>query len=188
MPTGWSIDGRRILFESAAPSSSLGEFDISSGKKFEIAANSDRSFHSARFSPDGRWIAFDASSEPGTKQIYIAPHHPGERVNPGDWIAITNGRAMDTIPAWGPHGDKLYFISERDGLRCIWAQRLDPRTKRPLGEPYAVQHFHGARRTLLRYVDDIPAAVGLSVAGDRMVVSVDEVSGNVWMVKPDWTM
>ncbi len=39
-------------------------------------------------------------------------------------------------------GTRVYFTSTRDGYLCIWAQRLDPVTKHPLGPPFAYEHFH----------------------------------------------
>jgi hypothetical protein len=45
-------------------------------------------------------------------------------------------------PAWSPDGNLLYFFSDSDGSRCIWARRLDPKTKKPVGTPFAVLHLH----------------------------------------------
>ena len=42
----------------------------------------------------------------------------------------------DLCPIWSPDGNLLYFLSERDGFRCIWGQKLDPASKRPLGAPF----------------------------------------------------
>ena len=52
-------------------------------------------------------------------------------------------------PRWSPDGNLLYYISEADGFRCIRARRLDPATKRPIGQPLDVYHSHSARRSLM---------------------------------------
>ena len=44
--------------------------------------------------------------------------------------------------AWSPRREFLYFWSDRDGSPCLWAQRLEPGTKRPTGVPLGIQHFH----------------------------------------------
>ena len=74
-------------------------------------------------------------------------------------------------PGWSPDGSRLYFASERDGFSCIWQQRLDPATKRPLGPPSPVYHFHNARS----------AHDGLSVAQDKVAFTILETTGNLWM-------
>jgi hypothetical protein len=61
---------------------------------------------------------------------------------------------------WSPDGALLYFLSEREGFRCILAQRLDPATKRLLGEAFPVRHFHTARRSLMTIGD--PGTMGMS--------------------------
>ena len=48
-------------------------------------------------------------------------------------------------PSWSPDASLLYFWSDRDGSPCLWAQRLDPATKRPTGAPLSIQHFHSQR-------------------------------------------
>ena len=47
-------------------------------------------------------------------------------------------------PQLFPDGNTMYFTSNRDGFMCMWAMRLDPKTKRPLGAPFPIQHFHAA--------------------------------------------
>jgi dipeptidyl aminopeptidase/acylaminoacyl peptidase len=113
--------------------------------------------------------------------VFVAPFGEKESVRQKEWIPVTGDGANDRNPRWSPDGNLLYFLSERDGFRCVWAQRLDPRTKRPRGEPFGVQHFHYARLSLMHETD--PAGVDLSVAGDRLVLSVFERTGNVWMLR-----
>ena len=55
----------------------------------------------ARFSPDGRWMAYD-SPESGRREIYVVPFPPGE----GRWQISTEG---GRFPNWGPDSRRLYF-------------------------------------------------------------------------------
>ena len=41
----------------------------------------------------------------------------------------------------------IFFVSDRDGFRCIWAQPLTSDMHRS-GSPFAVYHFHSQRRSL----------------------------------------
>ena len=64
-----------------------------------------------------------------------------------------------------------------DGFNCIWAQHLNPDTKEPVGEPFGVYHSHSARRAL----GNVSGAqrIWVSVARDKMVFSMGELSGNI---------
>src|SRR5262249_18320081 len=80
-----------------------------------------------------------------------------------EWIAITDG-AADDKPRWSPDGATLYFLSKRDGFRCIWAQRVDAR-KHPAGQPIPIFHAHEARRSM---VSVGRGDLGMSVARDKI--------------------
>lgn len=58
----------------------------------------------ARWSPDGRWIAFE-STRGGTSQIWLLPRDGGEAVQ---LTTISTGASG---PVWSPTGDKLAFVS-----------------------------------------------------------------------------
>ncbi len=62
----------------------------------------------ARFSPDGRWVAY-VSNESGKSEVYIAPY-PG----PGPKVQVSDG---GFAPTWSPASDKLYFIQLRSGAQ-----------------------------------------------------------------------
>lgn len=69
------------------------------------------------------------------------------------------------------------WISERDGYRCIVAQRLEPATKKLLGEMFYVHRVHGARRSMMHYA--IPTLARFTVARDKIVFSLAEHTGNI---------
>ena len=73
----------------------------------------------------------------------------------------------------------IYNISERDGFRCVWAQRVNPVTKRPLGDPFAVFHSHNARLSLGTGTDVTFSDVG----PDKIVFNMSERTGNIWMAE-----
>jgi hypothetical protein len=77
----------------------------------------------------------------------------------------------------------LYFLSDRDGFRCIWAQRLDRATRRPAGAAFAVEHLHAARRSLTFGVNLEVGSIGLSLAADKLFFSLPERTGNVWIAQ-----
>jgi hypothetical protein len=147
--TGVSPDGGTLVLQhgfgpNAHPT--LMVLDVPSGRREEILRSEQRSVYRGQFSPDGRWLVFHTGigNKFGNEREFIAPYH-GLRATPeSEWIAVTNGRDWVDSPAWSPDGNSLYYVSNRevpsepgngDSVRHIWAQRLDPRTKAPIGEP-----------------------------------------------------
>ncbi len=104
-PDSWSADGRFLLYYERHPESS---WDIW-GLPLEGEDRKPWPFlHTAfvevraRFSPDGRWVAYQ-SNESGRSEIYVQSF-PGPA---GKWQISTNGGSE---PQWGPGGDELYFL------------------------------------------------------------------------------
>jgi hypothetical protein len=181
-PTDVSGGGQKVLFEPLDPPEDVMMIDVPSNRIASVV-HSDRADHilyQGRYSPDARWVAFHAAmNKPLKMKVFISPLRDGHGVKEADWIPITDGLQVDGDVAWSPDGSLLYFLSERDGFRCIWAQRLAPATKRPQGKAFAVRHFHNARESLGRI--DRPDLIGLSVTQDSLVFSMSELTGNIWM-------
>ena len=177
-----SSGGRRVLLESSGSPESIILADVASARIVDLIQSPDPKFipFAARFSPDDRWIAFHVrTTNPMARQILITPFRGGQVCGPEEWIAVTDGSTMDRESYWSPDGSLLYFLSERDGFRCIWAQRLHAETKRPLGSAFAVHHFHHARRSLTGGGGS-PGAIGMCVTPDSIVFALAELTGNIW--------
>jgi Tol biopolymer transport system component len=179
---GASTDGREILYEPAENEDVLMyDSDRRTTVKLALRASPDLILSSARFSRDGKWFAFHAlRNATNSAQIWIAPNGPRLPVPAADWIPITDGTKLERDPAWSADGRFLYFVSERDGFRCIWARALNPSTKQPSGEAFAVRHFHSARFSL-RHVGSQGFFTGLSAGEGALVFSMGELKGNVWL-------
>jgi Tol biopolymer transport system component len=185
-PRGFAPDGSSILVQKY-PGTDIHKFRIDS---IDLRTKAEREFLSdpenplfhAFFSWDGRWVVFKKLwlTVPGmTGQIFIVPVRQGVAGPKSEWIAITDGKHEDDKPQFSSDGNTLYFTSSRDGYLCIWAQRLNPVTKRPLGQPFAYEHFHNASgRSAPVYS---PSLYDLSVAGDKMVINLPQVLSDVWM-------
>ena len=66
---------------------------------------------SARFSPDGRWVAY-SSTESGTSEIYVQPFPgPGAKTR----ISTTGGR----WPEWGRDWRELFYLTLDDRLMAV---------------------------------------------------------------------
>ena len=67
----------------------------------------------------------------------------------------------------------MYFTSTRDGYLCIWAQRLDPVSKHPLGSPFAYEHFHNSPGAAAAFDQ---GTFDLSVARDKILINLPQVT------------
>ena len=111
-------------------------------------------------------------------RIYIAPFRK-ELIPASEWIPLTGDTHSDK-PRLSMDDKLLYFISDRDGHRCIWVQRLGL-DKHPEGAPRPVYHFHSSRRSLaqgsLGYLE-------LGVGPGVLIFNQGETTGNIWLLDP----
>jgi eukaryotic-like serine/threonine-protein kinase len=179
----WSPDNRHLIFGrqiQGPPRADLYLLDRPTGKKTLLLEHTSFSLFQGNFSPDGRWITFGAAGP--SSRVFIAPFRGEVAIPEKEWIIASDGASWDDKPRWSPDGNLVYFTSDRDGFVCLWAQRLDSATKRPNGAPFAVHHLHEARRSM--------ANVGygpleISVARNKIVFNMAELTGNLWMTQLD---
>lgn len=167
----WSRDEKTLLMLGGIPYQ-VNALDIASHRQTPILKDPRYSLLYARFSPDDRWVSFTVRTQVNRARIAIAPLGGSSPVPESAWIYIAEVGPRDSSN-WSPDGKTLYFFSPRDGHRCLWGQRIDPISHHPQGAPFAVQHFHGR----LAYRD-----VEWSAGGGRIVMVLNEDSGNIWMM------
>ena len=132
--------------------------------------------YQAHFSPNGRWVVINAVQNQHSR-IYVVPFST-HLVPKQDWIPITDGTTWDDKPRFYTDGKLIFFTSDRDGFRCIWAQRLTA-DMHPSGSSFAVYHFHSSRRSVGN------AAIGrmsLAVGPETLVFNQVEYAGNLWLL------
>jgi serine/threonine-protein kinase len=103
LPMSFSPDGRYLLIDRLEGSevSDIWVLDMEErGEPTSWLQSPADEFH-ARFSPDGRWIAY-TSDESGQYEIYVRPY-PG----PGGRWQISNGGGME--PHWSADGRELFY-------------------------------------------------------------------------------
>lgn len=71
------------------------------------------------FSPDGQQIAFASDREDGNFEIYVM-QADGSHVR-----RLTHDPAMDSSPAWSASGDRLWFVSWREGFQAIYYLHME---------------------------------------------------------------
>lgn len=179
-PEAWSVDRKFLLFGRRNSARLIvGLLDVATGIGKEYMQDSQLGLRVSSISGDGKWIAFAAFRTDRDFTMYVAPFSAERPPARSEWIRIPSSPKAHPNPRWSPDGDMLYFSSEQDGHTCIWAERLDPATRHPRGEPFAVQHFHAAslRMVAPSFSEPIALAVG------KIVPSLESRSGGLWMLK-----
>jgi len=105
-PMDWSPDGRLLLLAreatASAPQPSLWVYDAGARTVTRWLTTLGRLPH-ARFSPDGRWVAYE-SSETGTREVYLRPF-------PGPGAPVRVSQAGGGLPEWRVDGRELFYLT-----------------------------------------------------------------------------
>jgi Tol biopolymer transport system component/tRNA A-37 threonylcarbamoyl transferase component Bud32 len=174
----WSPDGGGILYLTADDPSGVGLLKVGAAPNPRWLKHSRYGIYNPRFSPDGGWVAFNARADRlAPARTFVARVQDSSIAAESEWVAVADDAEA---PAWSPQGALLYFWSDRDGSPCLWAQRLDPSSKRPVGSPLNIQHFHSRG---LSWRNLYLGAPDLAVVRDRIVFNLGEHTGNVWMTE-----
>jgi Tol biopolymer transport system component len=195
-PRGFSADGSILLAQKyrAAPDRPLGIFakivviDLKNKTERDFLTTPDGLVFHPYFSWDDRWVSFKRLEDyylSGSRnaRILISRVRHGVAADENQWVTVTNGQYTDDKPQFSADGKTLYFVSTRDGYLCIWAQRLDPQTKHPIGPPYAFEHFHNAMGHDAATWPDLINGADLTIGLDRMLISLPQFQSSLHMLQ-----
>jgi hypothetical protein len=77
----------------------------------------------------------------------------------------------------------LYFLSSRDGFRCLYAQPVDPRVGRPAGPAKVVRHLHNIRPAEADGASVVSTGSGNAVSRQRLLLDYPVATVNVWTLR-----
>jgi hypothetical protein len=178
-PTHTTFDASEVLCESQSSDEKLLLWSHGSYQTLvQQPDGRDTTQFDGHFSPDGQWVVYSEGKRTSPeRRIMIVPNAPNRKMTAEDWISISDGGDADRSPVWSPDGKFIYYFSDRDGFRCIWARPVDPATARPTGPSFPVAHFHQASQTLrmMRTGD-----LSLSASSGFLVFTLTEMTGNIW--------
>ena len=117
-----SRDGNRLIYatESSRSFVELVPFDPETARvdgRPALVYQGARAIRSCDVSPDGAWLALEASS-PTEDLLLIRPDGSELR-------QLTNDLARDRTPYWSPDGSRILFASNRSGKYEAWSIRPD---------------------------------------------------------------
>jgi eukaryotic-like serine/threonine-protein kinase len=113
-PTDWSPDGKSLLYTvgNLVSSAQLWQLPFSGDdRKPKPVMPSNFLTMEARFSPDGRWIAY-ASNESGRFEVYVVPASG----NGGKWQISSGGGQQ---PLWRRDSKELFYLTTDDNLMSV---------------------------------------------------------------------
>ncbi len=163
----WSPDGRAIAFVRG---DSLSVSPVDGGATRLVATSAD--LHSCRWSPGGQWIACVSQNgvavRPGATFGNIAPSaillFPA---GGGPPVPLAEPRAFNQSPVFAPDGRHLFYVSNKDGPRDVYAVEVTS-SGRPRGEPVRLTTGLGA------------SAISISADGRRLTYAVYTARANIW--------
>src|SRR5215831_2099786 len=175
-PYDWSADGKWLLTGQAEQ---IWLIPLAAAPHAETAAQKmiphpPYQLYQPHFSPNGQWIAFVAVANSPTPEctLYVVP------ASGGRWTRITDRTTWDDKPRWSPDGRTIYFVSGRGGFFNVWGIHFDPSAGKTVGEPFQVSKFESPRLMVPRWIP----AVGLSLTQDKLVLTMAEESGGIWLL------
>jgi Tol biopolymer transport system component len=115
-PEDWSKDGRFLSFQvipaQGRRAYQLWTLDLTNKQKATaVATSGNNGAGDSRFSPDGRWLAFD-SDESGRSEVYVQAF-PGPG---GKWQVSAAGGG---IPLWRGDGKELFYLSLDNKIMAV---------------------------------------------------------------------
>ena len=155
----WSPDGRQVAFvaaERTGRSSShlqLYVTDVASGRSRIVATDTVGPFGgitSARWSPDGRWLAYTSGSFQGKRgRVVLLPVHGEEYAAPT--TVLEGGSSLYRSAQWSPDGH-LLAVRARNGRAIL--------LKIDRGQLVDSVRYPGVLRRLIGWVDETPTVIG----------------------------
>lgn len=128
----FSPDGKRIAFESNRSGPEEVWVANSDGTDPVQLTNFGRHSGTPRWSPDGRWIAFDAYGADGRWQVWVVDS------NGGTPRQLTKGPGGSITPSFSHDGKWIYFVNDRTGRYEVF--------RAPFGGGAALQITHSGAR------------------------------------------
>jgi len=179
----WSSDGKELLISqpnNKTQREEVVQMPVIAAPRAEaearkIISNPEYDIWQPHFSPDGRWIVFQTTRSLPTAMegtIYVTA------ATGGPWIQITDGKQFADKPLWSPDGKTIYFLSRRGGVFNVWGTRFDSAHGKAIGQPFRVTSFE--RPSLM--VPQQIQPVALSLTQNRLLLTMSEVSGSIWVL------
>ena len=165
VPVSWSRDGKHLLFTIAqGPTVGLWTLALDDRKATAFGDVRSRSRIAAMFSPDGRWVAYDASSEGNTRTtggVFVQPF-------PATGARYQIPRLeFDYHPLWSADGRHLFYIPAAGRFAAVSVQMQPTFAFGNPVESQATAFTQGIRFSDVRNYDITPAGTFVALVDPR---------------------
>jgi tricorn protease len=137
----WAPDSKALMY--SASDHKLYRYDLESGKSSVIASGEAGNIQGARFSPDGKWVAYSKLNRDLRPHVYVTPSTGGAERRVGNDDLLFS----ETNPVWTPDGKRMLFLA---GL----AQAGSATLRRAFVQVYSVSLVKEEKNPTDRGVDD----------------------------------
>ena len=137
----WAPDSKALIF--AGSDHKLYRYDLEGSKSSVIASGEAGNIQGARFSPDGKWVAYSKLGHDLRPHVYVSPSIGGAERHVGNDDLLFS----ETTPVWTPDGKRLLFLA---GL----AQAGSATLRRAFVQVYSVTLAKEEKNPTDRGVDD----------------------------------
>lgn len=123
-PFDWSPGGRWIAVQLARPGgqkTQIGIVSTGTGVLRVLKTVDQQGSSTLKFSPDGRWLAFDARYEQDGR---VSHHISVLAVDESRETEIVTNDSNNRLMGWSPDGRWLLFTSDRRGSNDLWAMAV----------------------------------------------------------------
>jgi Tol biopolymer transport system component len=168
LPEDVSPDGRFLVFTEwiRRTNGDLWLLPLAEGGKLVALTQTPFDEKGARFSPDGRWLAY-YSNESGSREVYLRPvEGPGER------IRVSSGGG--TMPRWRRDGKEIFYLAPDNALMSV-----------PLSLSGGFRPQPGVASALFR-VEGIVRDFDAAADGQRFLMDVAEPDPSPISVLANW--
>jgi Tol biopolymer transport system component len=180
VPGDWTSDSRHLTMSLGRRGIEL--MDVGSGARVPIIKGAGRAYDRPHLSPDDQWLAFRGGGEQGAR-VFVAPVRPGSPPAESEWIPITDPETDVRPCGWAPSARMVYFVSSRDGFRCLYAQPFDPVKGQKRGPAQLVRHFHNFRSPGGSGASVISTGAGNAITKDMFLLDFSTAVSNIWTMK-----
>ena len=158
----WSHDGLRISY---ADSTGIWIRDVAGGTDRLVTRTTGYGAQDPTWSPDDERIAFSVgtggAANVAPSSIWIVPADGGESVQ------LTDAEHLNTSPQFAPDGRSIFYVSNRDGARDIYQQRLPVRR----GENVLPTRMTTGANAI---------SISITADGHHLVYGAELMRSNVW--------
>ncbi|MBO0857417.1 MAG: PD40 domain-containing protein, partial [Chloracidobacterium sp.] len=182
----YSPDGGKIVFASNRSGGyGIWVCDRDGANPVQLIDRGPNLTGTPRWSPDGRWIAFDSRSNDagrdGDADIYVIGAEGGQPRR------LTNDPAEDVTPSWSRDGKWIYFGSTRSGFMQIWKIPAEGGQATQVTTQGGFEGFESTDGKLLYYAKGrlVPGIWQTPVTGGPETPLLDRNNAGYWRL---WTV